>query len=118
MCIVQLYGYAADAEWGHRGRPDQQHCQATYRLGKGWRVTKGASDGTAHLSPGTLSYTAPDSPGTETIKLSHGTAVVKVADPWLRLGSLGGPPAPPGPVVRAMGDSVTERVLLCSQAEN
>jgi lysophospholipase L1-like esterase len=72
-----------------------------------WSVTAGPSAGTAHLASGTLNYTAPDAPGTETIHLSHGTVVVKVANPWPRLTSFAGPTPPPGPVVRAMGDSVT-----------
>ncbi len=73
-----------------------------------WSVTAGANDGTVHLGAGTLSYTAPDTPGTETIQLSHGTVVVKVVNPWLKIASFAGAPNPvPGPVVRAMGDSVT-----------
>jgi hypothetical protein len=72
-----------------------------------WSVTGGASDGNVQLAPRALSYTAPDTPGTETIQLSHGTVIVKVAAPWARIASAGGPIIPPGPVVRAMGDSVT-----------
>jgi lysophospholipase L1-like esterase len=72
-----------------------------------WSVTGGAGAGTVHLGTDELSYTAPNTPGTQTIQLSHGTVVVKVVDPWLRIGSLGSPAGPPGPVVRAMGDSVT-----------
>ena len=40
----------------------------------------GASAGTVHLGPGDARYTAPDTPGTQTIRLSHGTAVVKVVN--------------------------------------
>ena len=72
-----------------------------------WRVTAGASAGTAHLGPEVLTYTAPNTPGTQTIQLDHGTVVIKVTNPWLRISSFGEPTPPPGPVVRAMGDSVT-----------
>ena len=72
-----------------------------------WSVTAGASAGTAHLGPEQLSYTAPQTPGTQTIGLDHGTVVVKVANPWPRMTGLDEPAPAPGPVVRAMGDSVT-----------
>jgi lysophospholipase L1-like esterase len=72
-----------------------------------WSLTGGASDGTVRIGDGELSYTAPKDPGTQTIALSHGTVVVKVVNPWLRIAGLGAPARPPGPVVRAMGDSVT-----------
>ncbi len=70
-----------------------------------WSVTSGASAGTVHLAGDHLDYTAPRAPGTATIGLDHATVVVKVVRPWTT-------PAPgatsaPGPVVRAMGDSVT-----------
>jgi lysophospholipase L1-like esterase len=71
-----------------------------------WSVTSGASAGTVHLGSGSLSYTAPRTPGTVTIGLDHATVIVKVAQPW---SSPGLPATNPGqgPVVRAMGDSVT-----------
>jgi len=71
-----------------------------------WSVTAGASGGTAHLAADHLNYTAPGTPGTETIGLDHATVVVKVTRPWVPLAPLGAP-STPGPVVRAMGDSVT-----------
>jgi lysophospholipase L1-like esterase len=72
-----------------------------------WSLTAGASDGAVRISPGRLSYTAPSTPGTQTIGLSHGTVVVKVVQPWLKISSAGSSAGAPGPVVRAMGDSVT-----------
>jgi lysophospholipase L1-like esterase len=72
-----------------------------------WSLTAGASDGAVRISPGRLSYTAPSIPGTQTIALSHGTVVVKVVQPWLKISSVGSSAGAPGPVVRAMGDSVT-----------
>jgi lysophospholipase L1-like esterase len=71
-----------------------------------WSVTAGASAGSAKLADDALRYTAPSTPGTETIKLDHATVVVKVVQPWATL-TPAGPSAAPGPVVRAMGDSVT-----------
>ncbi|HEY2054351.1 MAG TPA: SGNH/GDSL hydrolase family protein [Solirubrobacterales bacterium] len=71
-----------------------------------WSVTAGASGGTAHLAANHLSYTAPATPGTETIRLDHANVVVKVVQPWAAL-TPAGAPSTPGPVVRAMGDSVT-----------
>jgi lysophospholipase L1-like esterase len=71
-----------------------------------WSVTSGASAGTAHLSADHLDYTAPAAPGTATIGLDYATVIVKVAQPWLPLTPLS-PAAAQGPVVRAMGDSVT-----------
>ncbi|MGH2937619.1 MAG: SGNH/GDSL hydrolase family protein [Solirubrobacterales bacterium] len=70
-----------------------------------WSVTSGASAGTAHLVADHLSYVAAATPGTETIRLDHATVVVKVGQPWATLTPAG--PSTPGPVVRAMGDSVT-----------
>jgi lysophospholipase L1-like esterase len=72
-----------------------------------WRVTAGAGDGTVHLGAGELTYAAPKTPGTRTIGLSHGTLVLKVVQPWLKIASAGSSAGAPGPVVRAMGDSVT-----------
>jgi lysophospholipase L1-like esterase len=71
-----------------------------------WSVTAGASAGTAHLAADHLTYTAPATPGTQTIRLDHATVVVKVVQPWATLTPAGAPSAS-GPVVRAMGDSVT-----------
>jgi lysophospholipase L1-like esterase len=71
-----------------------------------WSVTSGASAGTAHLAADHLTYTAPATPGTETIGLDHATVVVKVVQPWATL-TPAGAASTPGPVVRAMGDSVT-----------
>lgn len=72
-----------------------------------WSLAAGASAGTVRLGNGVLTYTAPKTPGAQTIGLDHGTVVVNVVEPWLRVSSLAGPNPPPGPVVRAMGDSVT-----------
>jgi lysophospholipase L1-like esterase len=72
----------------------------------GWSVTAGASGGAAHLAADHLTYTAPATPGTETIRLDHATVVVKVVQPWAAL-TPADAPSTPGPVVRAMGDSVT-----------
>lgn len=73
-----------------------------------WSLAAGASAGKVSLGKTSLSYTAPKTPGTQTIGLDHGTVVVKVVNPWLRIASLQGAGSPPpGPVVRAMGDSVT-----------
>ena len=71
-----------------------------------WSVTSGASAGTAKLGDDAIDYTAPRSPGTESIRLDHATVVVKVARPW-SAGALLGAEGGEGPVVRAMGDSVT-----------
>jgi lysophospholipase L1-like esterase len=78
-------------------------CQTPVR----WSLTAGASDGNVDLNPATLEYTAPNTPGTQTIQLSHGTVVVKVVRPWTPLGATAGPSPGSGPIVRAMGDSVT-----------
>jgi lysophospholipase L1-like esterase len=71
-----------------------------------WSLAGGASAGNVRIGKGVLSYTAPNTAGTQTIGLDHGTAVVKVVAPW---SAITGPAtlAPTGPVVRAMGDSVT-----------
>jgi lysophospholipase L1-like esterase len=72
-----------------------------------WSVTAGASDGTVRLGDGELSYTAPKAAGTQAIGLSHGTLVLKVVQPWSTVLSAGSSAGAGGPVVRAMGDSVT-----------
>jgi lysophospholipase L1-like esterase len=71
-----------------------------------WSVTSGASAGTAHLGQDALSYVAPPTAGTETVRLDHATAVLKVVQPWATL-IPAGTAAAASPVVRAMGDSVT-----------
>jgi lysophospholipase L1-like esterase len=71
-----------------------------------WSVTSGASAGTAQLAADHLTFVAPATPGTVTIGLDHATVVVKVVQPWAALTPAGGP-STPGPIVRAMGDSVT-----------
>jgi hypothetical protein len=71
-----------------------------------WSVTSGASAGTARLAADHLTYVAPAVPGTVTIGLDHATVVLKVVRPWATL-TPAGAVSTPGPVVRAMGDSVT-----------
>ena len=71
-----------------------------------WSFTSGAGAGTAHLSAGAVDYVAPRTPGTATIGLDHATVVVKVVRPWTP-SPLTGTAAGQGPIVRAMGDSVT-----------
>ncbi|MBS1680009.1 MAG: hypothetical protein JST08_21785 [Actinobacteria bacterium] len=71
-----------------------------------WSVASGASAGVARLGDEALSYTAPRTPGTETIGLDHATIVIQVARPW-QPSPLTGARSGQGPVVRAMGDSVT-----------
>ncbi|HXF32479.1 MAG TPA: SGNH/GDSL hydrolase family protein [Solirubrobacterales bacterium] len=69
-----------------------------------WSVTAGAGAGTVRLRDEEVLYTAPAVPGPETIRISHATTmVVKVVRPWSPIGA----PGSAGPVVRAMGDSVT-----------
>lgn len=70
-----------------------------------WSVTSGTSAGHVRLAGAHLDYTAPRTPGTATIGLDHTTVVVKVVQPWATLTPAGS--SNPGPVVRAMGDSVT-----------
>jgi lysophospholipase L1-like esterase len=70
-----------------------------------WSVTAGAAAGRVHLGKEGLGYTAPRTPGTETIRLDHATVVVEVVRPWI-VGELT-EAAGQRPVVRAMGDSVT-----------
>jgi lysophospholipase L1-like esterase len=72
-----------------------------------WRINYGPAAGSVKVGPEALEYTAPKTPGTQTIGLNQGTVVVKVVNPFLRIASFGEPTLPPGPVVRAMGDSVT-----------
>lgn len=68
-------------------------------------ITGGASAGTAKLAGEEVVYKAPSTPGTQTIHISHATMVVKVVRPWSPVAAAA--PKVPGPVVRAMGDSVT-----------
>lgn len=72
-----------------------------------WSVTSGASAGSAHLAADHLTFVAPSSAGTVTVGLDHATVVVKVVQPWATLTPAAGGSSASGPVVRAMGDSVT-----------
>jgi lysophospholipase L1-like esterase len=71
-----------------------------------WSVTSAASAGTARLAGDHLAYVAPARAGTATVGLDHATVLVQVVQPWAALTPASGP-ATSGPVVRAMGDSVT-----------
>jgi lysophospholipase L1-like esterase len=75
----------------------------------GWKIEGKPAAGSARLGGSALTYTAPRAPGTQTVSLNGATLVVKVAKPWATLSPAGAPGAPAagGPVVRAMGDSVT-----------
>jgi hypothetical protein len=71
-----------------------------------WGFVAKPSSGGVVLTGKHLAFTAPSQPGTESIPLNHATVVVKVerqAKDAAPLGTI----APQGPVVRAMGDSVT-----------
>jgi lysophospholipase L1-like esterase len=71
-----------------------------------WTVERQPAGGSARVDSRTLTIVPPKQAGTQTLRLNHGTpVVVKVeAHPQgLRLSSL----SAAGPVVRAMGDSVT-----------
>jgi lysophospholipase L1-like esterase len=70
-----------------------------------WKVVSGPSGGAARIAGDELKLTAPKAAGTTTVKLNHATVVLKTvagAQGGRLLGAL-----TPGPVVRAMGDSVT-----------
>jgi lysophospholipase L1-like esterase len=71
-----------------------------------WKVTAQPDEGKARITGTRLAITAPRQPGTQTIRLNHGDVVVKVVHPWTSASALGAT-ATAGPVVRAMGDSVT-----------
>jgi hypothetical protein len=71
-----------------------------------WSIAAQPEGGKARLDSERLYFTAPGQPGTESVGLSHGTVVVKVERPPKAASPLGSQ-APLGPVVRAMGDSVT-----------
>jgi hypothetical protein len=71
-----------------------------------WSIASQPEAGRARVDGEHLYFTAPGLPGTETVGLSHGTVVVKVERPPKVAPPLGSE-APLGPVVRAMGDSVT-----------
>jgi lysophospholipase L1-like esterase len=71
-----------------------------------WSIASQPEAGRARLDSEHLYFTAPAQPGTESVALSHGTVVVKVERPPKVAAPLGSE-APLGPVVRAMGDSVT-----------
>jgi lysophospholipase L1-like esterase len=70
-----------------------------------WDVTAGPTGGSARISGDALKVTAPRQAGTTTVKLNHATVVLKT----VAGGSAGQllSAVSPGPVVRAMGDSVT-----------
>jgi lysophospholipase L1-like esterase len=73
----------------------------------GWKVRKHSAGVRARVRRGSLVVKASTDQGTESVALSHGTAVLKVTRPWSG-GPLGADQAAAaGPVVRAMGDSVT-----------
>jgi lysophospholipase L1-like esterase len=71
-----------------------------------WSIAAPPEAGRARVNGEQLLFTAPGQPGTETVGLSHDTVVVKVERPPKIAAPLGSE-APLGPVVRAMGDSVT-----------
>jgi lysophospholipase L1-like esterase len=69
-----------------------------------WKIATPPAEGSARLDLEHLDLTAPGKPGTETVKLNRATVVVKVGPrASAALAGIG----PSGPVVRAMGDSVT-----------
>jgi lysophospholipase L1-like esterase len=71
-----------------------------------WKVASGPGEGAARIAGASLAITAPKRPGTQTIRLNHDTVAVKVVKPWSSGAALGAT-TEGGPVVRAMGDSVT-----------
>jgi lysophospholipase L1-like esterase len=71
-----------------------------------WKVASGPSEGSARIAGASLAIAAPKRPGAQTIKLNHGTVAVRVVKPWSSDAALGAT-TEGGPVVRAMGDSVT-----------
>jgi lysophospholipase L1-like esterase len=74
----------------------------------GWSVDESRGGVRARLRGDTLAVTASGRPGTAAVALNHGTAVFKVRRPWASDGPLGAAQAAAaGPVVRAIGDSVT-----------
>jgi lysophospholipase L1-like esterase len=91
-----------EAAPGERVKAALPACEESVR----WSLTGGASAGSANLGAKSLTYTAPRTPGTQTVRLNHGTLMVQVVKPWTT-GALLGKPGGEGPVVRAMGDSVT-----------
>lgn len=72
-----------------------------------WKVIAKPATGTARIGGGELTYTAPPQAGTQRIRLNHADVEVRVVKPWTTAGALLGSAAGEGPVVRAMGDSVT-----------
>jgi lysophospholipase L1-like esterase len=70
-----------------------------------WQIESRPEAGSVRLDPDTehLDIVAPKQPGTETVELNEATVVVKVSAPASALTGVG----PGGPIVRAMGDSVT-----------
>lgn len=73
-----------------------------------WNIQERSGGVQARLRGGTLAVTASSHPGTEAVALTHGAAVFKVKRPWAEAAGLtAAQAAAAGPVVRAMGDSVT-----------
>jgi lysophospholipase L1-like esterase len=73
-----------------------------------WDISRQTGGAQARLRGDTLTVTASSRPGTEAVTLSHGVAVFKVKRPWTSDAALDPTQAAAaGPVVRAMGDSVT-----------
>jgi lysophospholipase L1-like esterase len=71
-----------------------------------WKIEQGPAAGDARLGGSALTYTAPRGAGTQTVQLNDAELVVKVVKPWGDSALVGSTPVA-GPVVRAMGDSVT-----------
>lgn len=72
-----------------------------------WKVAKQPEAGKARIAGGELTYTAPRQTGTQEVRLDHADVEVRVVKPWTTAGALLGGAAGEGPVVRAIGDSVT-----------
>jgi lysophospholipase L1-like esterase len=73
-----------------------------------WKIARPADAGSAHIAGGELTYRAPNQAGSERVLLNHGDVEIRVAKPWTpATGALLGNSGAEGPVVRAMGDSVT-----------
>ena len=72
-----------------------------------WKVAAQPDAGKARIAGGELTYTAPSQAGTERVRLNHADVEVRVVKPWTSAPALLGDPGGEGPVVRAMGDSVT-----------
>jgi hypothetical protein len=72
-----------------------------------WKVSAKPAAGAARIGGSTLTYSAPRTPGTQSVSLDHAELVAKVVRPWATLIPAGASTPAAGPVVRAMGDSVT-----------